>query len=143
MNGRYGYGVLFTLEEGGYVVSCRDIPEVVTQGRTLAEALDEASDPMDEAFAARLEDGLEFPKPSKLEEGERVVYPAAETAAKAALYMTMHEQRITKSDLARRMRIDEKEVRRMLDPHHGSRVDRIGEALRLLGKELAVGTRST
>ena len=45
-------------KEGGYVVTCRDLPEVVTQGDDFEEALAQASDAMDEAFAARGEVAL-------------------------------------------------------------------------------------
>ena len=40
-------------KEGGYIVTCRDLPEVVTQGDDFDEALVQARDAMDEAFAAR------------------------------------------------------------------------------------------
>ena len=44
------------------------------------------------------------------------------TAMKAALYLTMREQGFNKSDLARRLGVDEKEARRMLDPKHRTKV---------------------
>ena len=43
-------------KEGSYVVTCRDLPEVVTQGDDFEEALAQASDAMDEAFAARMDE---------------------------------------------------------------------------------------
>jgi len=44
-------------KEGGYVVTCRDLPEVVTQGDDFDEALVQARDAMHEAVAARSDDG--------------------------------------------------------------------------------------
>ena len=38
-------------EEGGFVVSCRDLPQLLTQGDDPAHALCEAADAMDEVFA--------------------------------------------------------------------------------------------
>ena len=65
--------------------------------------------------------------------------PPAETVAKAALYTAMREAGISKIQLARRLGVDEKEVRRLLDPHYGSKLPRIAEAISLLGKKLVIG----
>jgi len=125
-------------KEGGYVVTCRDLPEVVTQGDDFAEALAQASDAMDEAFAARIDDGEEFPEASAPRKGEYLVAPSSDLSAKAALYLAMKEAAISKAALARTLRVDEKEVRRLLDPHHPSKLPRMEEALRALGKRLVL-----
>jgi len=39
--------------------------------------------------------------------------------AKAALYVAMQDAGITKVQLAKRLGVDAKEVRRLLDPHYG------------------------
>jgi antitoxin HicB len=77
--------------EGGVVVTCRDLPELITQGSHLDDALLEASDAMDELFAAYMIDGMTFPLPSKLRRGEYLACPPAETMAKAATYVAMKE----------------------------------------------------
>ena len=49
---RFEYPVVLRRDKGdGYVVACRDLPEIVTQGESAPEALAEAADAMDEAFA--------------------------------------------------------------------------------------------
>jgi antitoxin HicB len=45
---------------------------------------------------------------------------------------------MTNSQLARKLGCDEKEVRRMLNPRHPTKLPRIREALELLGKRLVV-----
>jgi antitoxin HicB len=130
-------------KEGGYVVTCRDVPEVVTQGDDLEEALAQASDAMDEAFAARIDDGEDFPAASASRKGEYVVAPSMDLSAKAALYLAMKEAAISKSELARSLQIDEKEVRRLLDPHHPSKLPRMEEALRALGKRIVLSLQPT
>ena len=125
-------------KEGGYVVTCRDFPEIVTQGDDFEEALAQASDAMDEAFAARIDDGEDFPEASVPRKGEYVVAPSSDLGAKAALYLAMKEAAISKADLARTLQVDEKEVRRLLDPHHPSKLPRMEEALRALGKRLVL-----
>lgn len=137
---RFEYAVsLAAAEEGGFVVTCRDLPQLVTQGDTLSEALDEAADAMDEVFAAYMLGGLGFPTPRKPRRSEHVVAPPAETLAKAALYTAMTEAGISKMELAKRLGVDEKEVRRLLDPHYGSKLPRIAEAIGVLGRRLVIG----
>jgi antitoxin HicB len=51
----------------------------------------------------------------------------------------MHEAGITKVQLARKLGIDEKEVRRLLDPHYGSKLPRIAQAINALGHRLVIG----
>jgi antitoxin HicB len=128
-------------KQGGYVVTCRDLPEVVTQGNDIDDALAQASDAMDEAFAARIDDGEEFPKPSPVRKGEHLVVPSSDMSAKAALYVAMQEAAMSKAQLTRALQLDEKEVRRLLDPRHRSKLSRIEDALRALGKRfvLSVG----
>ena len=83
--------------------------------------------------------GLSFPAPRKARRGEHIVSPPAETVAKAALYVAMAEAGISKVELAKRLGVDEKEVRRLLDPHYGSKLPRIAEAIGALGRRLVIG----
>jgi antitoxin HicB len=82
---------------------------------------------------------MDFPAPTPARRGEYVVAPPAEMIAKAALYTAMAAAGISKVELARRMGINEKEVRRMLDPRHGTKLARLGEAIRALGGRLVIG----
>ena len=137
---RFDYPVLLkAAEEGGFIVSCRDLPSLITQGEDKADALSQAADAMDEVFATYMLEGLTFPTPSKPRRYEYSIAPPAETMAKAALYMAMSEAGITKVELARQLGVDEKEVRRLLDPHYGSKLPRIAQAIQLLGRRLVIG----
>ena len=137
---RFDYPVLLkAAEEGGYIVTCRDLPSLITQGEDKADALSQAADAMDEVFATYMLEGLTFPTPSKPRRYEYSIAPPAETMAKAALYMAMSEAGITKVELARQLGVDEKEVRRLLDPHYGSKLPRIAQAIQLLGRRLVIG----
>lgn len=137
---RFQYPVSLTAaEEGGYVVTCRDLPQLVTQGEDAQDALAQAADAMDEVFATYMIDGIDFPAPSKGRRRERLVAPPAETMAKAALYVAMREAGISKTQLAQRLGVDEKEVRRLLDPHYRSKLARLSQAIGLLGQRLVIG----
>jgi antitoxin HicB len=140
---RFQYPVLLTAaDEGGYVVTCRDLPQLVTQGESEEDALVQASDAMDEVFATYLIEGMDLPPPSRARRRERLVSPPAETVAKAALHVAMRQAGISKIELAKRLGVDEKEVRRLLDPHYGSKLPRIAKAVSLLGQRLVIGVES-
>jgi len=139
---QFTYPVKLTRDrkDGGYVVSCRDIPEAITQGNSIEEALSEAEGALQAAIEGRIEDGLNVPAPSRAKRGERMVPTPITTALKVAVYTEMREQRVSKSELARRMHVHEKEARRMLDPRHPTRVPTLERALAALGRraEIAV-----
>ncbi len=137
---RFEYPVRLTpADVGGFVLTCRDLPQLVTQGEDKRDALEQAADAMDEVIATYMIDGIEFPAPSKLRRREHLVSPPAETMAKAALYVAMRQAGISKLQLAKRLGVDEKEVRRLLDPHYGSKLPRIAQAISILGQRLVVG----
>jgi antitoxin HicB len=135
----FAYPVILTPDEidGGFVVTFPDLPEAITQGEDAAGALDEAADALEEAIAGRIRRGDPIPRPSSTGSALEVPVPAL-TAAKAALYLALRETGISKSELAVRLGCDEKEVRRLLDPRHPSKIPRIEKALSALGKSLAV-----
>lgn len=135
---RFTYPIILTLDkhDGGYVVSCRDVPEVVTQGETIEEVVSDAEGALEAAIEMRMEDGLDIPLPTPKKRGEHLACLPINTAMKAALYLAMREQNVSKSELARRLGLDEKETRRMLDPRHGTKVPALERALHVLGKRL-------
>lgn len=135
---RFTFPVTLTPDEidGGYVVTCRDVPEVVTQGETIEDAISAAEGALEAAIEMRIEDCMDVPVPSSKKRGEHLAGLPVGTAMKAALYVSMREQKVSKAELARRMGIDEKEARRMLDPKHGTKVPAIERALHALGKRV-------
>ena len=136
----YAVKLIRDRKDGGYVVSCRDISEAITQGESVEEALSEAEGALQAAIEGRIEDSLEIPAPSAAKRGERMVSTPVTTALKAAVYAVMRQQNVSKSELARRMHVHEKETRRMLDPNHPTKVPTLERALAVLGRraEIAV-----
>jgi antitoxin HicB len=132
---RYSYAAKLTsAEEGGYVVTFRDLPEAITQGETLEDSLHEASDCLAEAIAARIADELTLPEPSEIRQSEYWVAVPLNIALKAALYEAMRESGLAKTQLGEKLGKDEKEIRRILDPHHGTKLVTLEKALQALGK---------
>lgn len=140
---RFTYPATLTPDkkDGGYVVTFRDLPEAITQGDTVKECLTEAADCLEEAIAARITDGLAIPKPSRPRRSERLVALSGQMALKAALYLAMRDAGLSKVELAKRLRVNEKEVRRMLDPRHGTKLPAMEQALAKLGKHLSIEIR--
>jgi antitoxin HicB len=142
--GQFVYPARFTpdTQDGGFVVTFVDLPEAITQGETQEEALQEAADCLEEAMANRMVSGLPIPPPSRIKRGQYAVPVAAQMAAKAALYIALQEAQITKAELAKRLRCDEKEVRRLLDPRHPSKLPRLEAALAVVGHRPIVSLQS-
>ena len=127
--------------EDEIVVSFRDVLHCHTSGEDVAEALIEAADALEEAIAGCIVDGDEIPTPSPPLPGEHLVAVHADTAAKAALAMAFRASGLTQADLAKRLGVHDRVVRRMLDPRHGTSVSRVNDALQVLGRELVLEVR--
>ncbi|MYZ49856.1 type II toxin-antitoxin system HicB family antitoxin [Propylenella binzhouense] len=132
------YGIAIGREGLDYVVSVRDLPEVVTSGSNLQEALDLAADAIEVAVAGRMDDDMALPRPSPLQEGEHAILLSAPIAAKASVYSAWKTAGLTKTELARRLNRNEAEIRRLLNPRHGTKLDQLDEAARALGGRLSV-----
>lgn len=87
--------------KGRIVVGLPDLPEAHTDGRETAEAIEEAVDCLGSVLAFRIAETIQN---------------SCAIAGKLALYLTMIEQGVTNSELARRIGVRETVVRRMLDP---------------------------
>lgn len=124
--------------DGVFMARFPDLPEALTFGATEDEAAAEAVDCLREALRARMRDGENIPPPSEGLQGARAVAAPAETAAKAAVYEAFRERGITRVALADRLGVNESEVRRILDPGHRTKLERLEQAAAALGGRLEV-----
>ena len=124
--------------KGRIVVGFPDLLEAHTDGRNMAEAVEDAVDCLGSVLAFRIAEKSKIPAPSRLKRGQRLVPVPLWIAGKLALYLTMIEQGVTNSELARRLGVRETVVRRMLDPDHDTRSEKIQAALEALGKRIVV-----
>ena len=125
-------------ESGGYVATFPDLPFGVTQGETVAEALDEAADCLETILAVLVDEGRDIPEPTKIKRGEYLVSPSAVTAAQVALYSAMRREKVSHKELARRLRLPVAEVRRLTDLANYPPLEMIERALAALGHRLTV-----
>jgi len=141
MAGDFAYAVVLAPEpSGGFVVSCPDFPELLTEGKDRADAIEQATDALEEVFAARIRRGEEIPDPSVLAEDTDAVVVRVPPimAAKAALALALRQTGTSQTALARKLGLDEKEVRRLLDPHHASKLARLQAALLALNRDVEI-----
>ena len=122
--------------DGGFVVTFVDIPEALTQGDTVEEALAAAKDALATALDFYFEDKRAVPAPSKAKRGQRVVELTASLSAKVLLLNEMIAQGVRPSELARRLNTTPQEVNRLTNIRHTTRIDGIAAALAVLGKHL-------
>ena len=125
-------------EEGGYVVTFPDIPEAITQGENIQDALMHAADALESALDFYFEARKRVPLPSKPKRGQHLVELPVSVAAKVLLLNEMLRQKVKPAELARRLGTTPQEVNRLTNLRHATKIDRVDSALRALGKRLIV-----
>lgn len=124
--------------DGGYVVTFRDIPEAITQGESMEEALAMAAEALETAMEFYFEDKRAVPTPSKPKRGQHVVELPASLSAKVLLLNEMVAQNMRPAELARRLNTTPQEVNRLTNLRHTTRIDSIAAALQAMGRRLEV-----
>jgi antitoxin HicB len=134
------YRASFVPEKNGKGLHVRfpDLPEALTGGSGLADTLMQAADCLAEAIAGRITRGDEIPVPSRLKRGQHPVSVPLYLAPKLALYLALREAGMPNTELAKRLGVSETVVRRMLDPKHDTKSEKIQAALAALGKRIVV-----
>jgi len=112
-------------EDDRWLVVFPDFPTAHTDGADANEAMEEAIDCLGGSIAFAMADKATIPKPSSLRRGQKLVPVPLWIVAKLALYWAIRELGMTQSELARRLKVRETIVRRMLDPNHDTRSEKI------------------
>lgn len=123
--------------EGGWTVTFPDVPEAITQGDTVEEVAAMAEDALVSALSFYTDENAPLPRPSAARGRPVAVVPSL-VAAKLALHDAILAARLTNVELAERLDMDEKMVRRLRDPLHRSHIGAVEAALRSLGRRLEV-----
>ena len=131
------------LDEGGYLVTFRDIPGAITEGEGYDDALQMAKD----CLATILEDtasrGEPFPQASEAMSGECNISLSVHDTSKIELIKAMAAENVTKTELAKRLGLSsENAARRLVSLRHQSKIGEIERALAAVGKELVVSVRN-
>ncbi len=134
----YSYPATFEPGEalGTIVVTFTDVPEAITQGDGPLDARVQAADALGLALLTILEMNKPLPTPST---GPIMISPEPQIAAKLAVIETFAQASITRTELARRLGKQEKEVRRILDPMEPTKLPVMAQALVAMNARLVVG----
>ncbi|VAW53210.1 hypothetical protein MNBD_GAMMA06-2002, partial [hydrothermal vent metagenome] len=116
-------------EDGRCLVSFPGVYGATTDGANKQEALNEAPDCLAEAISATMYANEDLPLPGSKKRGQILIALPAPLASKALLYSALREQKHSNTWLAKQLDVNEKEVRRMLDPYHATKLPRVSEAL--------------
>lgn len=132
------YRVTLTRDDNNtFLVTFPDVKGAVTFGATVEEALERAPDALATILEAYIKDRRPIPAPSAGRSRYRVTVPAL-IELKIRLYEAMREAKVGKAELGRRLDWHLQQVDRLLEMHHGSRLDQIETALAALGKRIVV-----
>jgi antitoxin HicB len=135
---RFAYPVDVLAEPDGITITCPDVPGMITGGwPDLASSLDAARDALALALSDWVDQGQPLPLPSAAG-GRPVIAVPVLAAAKLALHEAKVAGHLTNVEIGRRLGIGEREVRRILDVTHNSRMNQVEAALRALGRNLVV-----
>lgn len=135
----FTYPATFRCDSAGrWLVGFPDLPEAHTDGATRLEALTEAEDCLGSVLAIRMAEKETLPRPSTIRRGQLPVSVPIWLAPKLALHLEMEDQNISNTELARRLGVRETVVRRLLDPDHASKAQKLAAALAILGKRITI-----
>lgn len=135
-------------DEQGWVVGFPDVPEAISQGDTIEEAKMLGKDALGLALLSYIvrrralpeqRHGRGRPLRCSTDSIETDLGVEPDVAAKLAVLEAFHASGRTKSDLAVILGKDEKEVRRILDPMHATKLGTLSAALEALGRRLVIG----
>ena len=121
-----------------FLVTFPDIPEALTQGETVEEALAMAAEALETALDFYFEQPREVPEPSHIKRGGKFVELPARLSAKVLLLNEMIRQQVRPAELARRLQTTPQEINRLTNLHHTSKIDGIAGAMKALGKTLQI-----
>jgi antitoxin HicB len=136
------YPVILTKDGNSLIAEFPDVPEAITVGADEANALNWAQDALVVALSSYLDERRDIPKPSKPKAGQHTVALPPLVASKLVIYQIMRDQGVTQAELSARLHCDARQVRRLLDLDHHSRLDLIDAALRALHKRLIIDIKA-
>ena len=137
------YPITLEDDENGYkLIRFPDIDWAVTNGCGLDDILNQAQDCLEMALSSMMKNGEPIPTPSPAK-GRYTVSPSPSLAMKLMIAISLREQGITQTDLAQRLNTPKPEINRILNPNHPTKIQRLEQALAILGKRVKLSFHET
>ena len=122
-------------QDGTFFVSFPDIPEAITEGETMEEALFNASEVLTLAMEYRLDEEQNIPDPSNIA-GDNIHLISPIAKVQSAMLIRKSRQGRSLADLARTLETSWPSVQRLENPHNSPTLKMIDKAATALGKRL-------
>lgn len=133
------YPLTLQSDDGVWLVTSPDFPEVTSFGETSEEACRNGRSAIEEAIAARIAAGEDIPVPHDENKnlGKWAVEVPAMVLLKSGAYMLMRVQGMTRADLQRRLGWPHREqIDRIFRLDHQTRLESIEDVFKALGSPL-------
>jgi len=138
------YRVKLTPDDNGtFLVTAPDFPDVITFGDTREEALHYAVGAFREMIAGRIHYKEPIPEPFKIRAKDDFIILPLQTEMKVRLYQSLNESGIKKSDLARKLGLHRQEIDRLFDFKQSTSIGKLESAFAALGKQLKIEVADT
>lgn len=133
------YSAKFEPDGEGWLVTFPSLPEAITGGEDREQAMANALDALEVVLLTYAKDGREMPTDKPVDEGDvALIAPSAQVVAKLSFIDAFRKSGLTRTGLAGRLGKAENEVRRMLDPYHGTKLPALEAAMHALGKRFVL-----
>jgi antitoxin HicB len=123
-------------DNGTFLVTCEDLPEVTSFGESEADAVSRGADAVQEAIAARMDAFQDIPRPSA--EGAHFAKVPLSLDLKVQLYWALRDAGLSRADLVRLTGWPRTKVDRLFDPNHESKLAQTEEAFAAMGVQVSV-----
>jgi antitoxin HicB len=133
------YPALFEpIEDGWLMVTFPDVPGAITNGEDHDAAYEMAQDALGIMLDSYIWAHAALPRRSQPSNDQVTVELSALDSSKLALCLEMAKAKLTKSELAARLGVDEKEARRILAVGHNTKLDTLEAAFKAIGRKITI-----
>jgi antitoxin HicB len=126
------------IEDGWIMVICPDVPGCATNGENHNAAYEMAQDALGIMLDSYIWQHSALPPRSRPTKDQVVVELSALDSSKLTLCLEMAKANLTKTELAARLGVDEKEARRILAVGHNTKLDTLEAAFKAIGRKITI-----
>ena len=130
----FNYPVDVLIEDDGVTVTFPDIPECISCGDTMQDALFYAKDALETVlFEFYIDEDKILPVPSKPKQNQHTVTLDMQGCLKLHLYTSMKQKNVKLAYIAKELNLPWNNAKRMLTRHYNAKMDKYEAAFKILG----------